>query len=162
MTIEVDISGFGHLKLEYLVLDLNGTIANAGDVPKDLFTIVNKLKQKLNVYIVSADTFGTASEVAKAMGVSLHTLKSGKGSKTNEKWQKAKFVKRLGRNSVVALGNGRNDELMIKTARLGIAIIGAEGCVIETLNGADVVFTNASEALKTLFDLQALRATLRS
>jgi soluble P-type ATPase len=34
-----------------------------------------------------------------------------------------KYISQLGAQSVVAIGNGRNDRMMLKTAALGIAVV---------------------------------------
>ncbi len=161
MVLDIDIKGFGALRLEHLVLDLNGTLAVGGMVQKKLFSVVEALKEKVSIHLLSADTFGTASNIADQMKISLHVLKKGPDVSENEREQKGEFVNVLGWDKVVALGNGRNDVLMLKNARLGIAIIGEEGCAVETLNSADAVFTNPIHALKMLLNPQALKATLR-
>ena len=63
---------------------------------------------------------------------------------------------------VVAIGNGRNDRLMLEAAGLGIALIQAEGAASETLRRADVVCTSILDALGLLRDPRRLIATLRS
>lgn len=59
--------------------------------------------------------------------------------------QKAEFVKQLGADRVVAFGNGLNDRGMLKTARLGIIVVGAEGCAVESLLSAQVQVTNPAD-----------------
>ena len=67
----------------------------------------------------------------------------------------------LGADRVVAIGNGRNDEAMLRAARLGIAVIGTEGAATATLLAADVVCTSVTDALDLLLDERAITATLR-
>jgi soluble P-type ATPase len=45
------------------------------------------------------------------------------------------------------VGNGRNDELMIDAAALGIAVIQGEGAAVLTLQAADVAARQITEAL---------------
>jgi soluble P-type ATPase len=62
----------------------------------------------------------------------------------------------------VALGNGRNDRLMLKEAALGIALLQAEGAAVEALLAADVVAPDILVALDLLLAPDGLIATLRS
>lgn len=43
--------------------------------------------------------------------------------------QKLKYVKDLGSSHVIAIGNGKNDLLMLRESALGIGIIQAEGTI---------------------------------
>jgi len=63
---------------------------------------------------------------------------------------------------VVALGNGRNDRLMLREAALGIALIQREGGAAETIASADLLSTSVIEALDLLLHPQRLIASLRS
>jgi soluble P-type ATPase len=62
----------------------------------------------------------------------------------------------------VSIGNGRNDQLMLKASALGIAVILAEGIAAETLLASDVVCTSIIDALDLLRNPLRLTATLRS
>ena len=59
------------------------------------------------------------------------------------------------------MGNGRNDQLMLEEAALGIAVILEEGAAAVTLSAADVVCTNIVSALELLDNPLRLIATLR-
>jgi soluble P-type ATPase len=75
---------------------------------------------------------------------------------------KADFVKRLGADRTVSIGNGRNDALMLSASRLGIAVVLAEGASTVSLNAADIVCTDIVHALELLMHPLRLTATLRS
>jgi soluble P-type ATPase len=62
----------------------------------------------------------------------------------------------------VAVGNGRNDRLMLQESALGIAVILNEGAAMQTLLCADVVCTDIVAALQLLIHPLRLTATLRS
>ena len=62
----------------------------------------------------------------------------------------------------MAVGNGRNDRLMLKEAALGIALLQAEGAAGEALLAADVVAPDILAALDLLLAPDGLIATLRS
>ncbi|MDD4674988.1 MAG: ATPase P, partial [Syntrophaceticus schinkii] len=60
--IEVDIPGMGTLHLKHLVLDYNGTIAFDGNLNSGIEEKINQLADDLNIYIITADTFGTVNQ----------------------------------------------------------------------------------------------------
>jgi soluble P-type ATPase len=62
---------------------------------------------------------------------------------------------------VAAIGNGRNDQLMLAAAALGIAVVQEEGAAIESLSAADVVLPDIRSALDLLLFPKRLIATLR-
>ncbi len=157
MPIQVDIEGFGTFTLKYLVTDLNGTIAIRGKLVKGLVSVLQKLHTQLSIYIVTADTFGTGSQIAADLGLNLHVLNDN----IPQDIQKENFVKSLGQGEVVAMGNGRNDRLMLKTAKLSFAIFGEEGISPDCLNAADLIVKSPVEALNILLNPTMLRAGLR-
>lgn len=75
--------------------------------------------------------------------------------------QKLDYIAQLEADSMVAIGNGRNDSLMLKHAELGVAVIQKEGASSETLMKADVVCTDILDALELLENPLRLKATLR-
>jgi len=75
---------------------------------------------------------------------------------------KARFVSQLGADSVVAIGNGRNDWKMLSVAAVGIALVQREGAAAETLVNADVVTVSILDAIDLLRNPRRLVATLRS
>ena len=64
--------------------------------------------------------------------------------------------------SIVALGNGRNDRLMLKVEALGIALVQREGGAVETATSADLLSTSVNDALDLLLHPNRLIASLRS
>lgn len=150
----IDIPGVPTLQLNHLVLDLNGTISDRGELIDGVAQRLRLLAADLQLHLVTADTFGTASELAGRVGSSVTTIGSG--------GDKAAFVRALSPEATVAIGNGRNDEAMLHAARLGIAIIGPEGAATAALLAADIVCRSVIDALDLLLDRRALAATLRS
>ena len=65
-------------------------------------------------------------------------------------------------SGVVAIGNGRNDRMMLAAAAIGIALVQAEGAAGQAVLCADVVATGILDALGLLEHPQRLVATLRS
>lgn len=74
---------------------------------------------------------------------------------------KADFVRHLGQDRTVAIGNGRNDEAMLRLAVLGIAVIGPEGAATSAVLAADVACVAILDALDLLLDERTLASTLR-
>lgn len=154
--LEVDIPGRGALELEHLVLDVNGTIALDGAPLEGVAEALESLRGTLEAVIVSADTHGTAEELARTLGVRLHVISAG-----HEVGQKAAVVRELGADSVVAVGNGANDAAMLSGAALGIVVIGPEGASAEAFAAADIVVGDPLSALGLLQEPRRLVATLR-
>ncbi|MFW6250813.1 MAG: ATPase P [Alkalispirochaetaceae bacterium] len=74
---------------------------------------------------------------------------------------KAELVDRLGAESTAAIGNGRNDFLMLRAAAIGICVLQREGAYRETLQAADIVCASPVDALELLLNPKRLIATLR-
>ncbi len=158
MPIQMDIRGYGEILLKYLVLDLNGTISVHGSLIQEIIPLIQELKQELEIFLLTADTFGTGTAIANRLEINLHRISADEP----ESVQKADFVNKIGAENTVALGNGRNDYLMLQNARIGIAILGKEGAAPQTLNSADIVCTSAMDGLKLLLNHTSLVATLRN
>ena len=155
--ISVDIPGNKILNLENLVLDYNGTLAIDGIIINGVKEKLNYLSTKLNVHVITADTFGKAAENLSDVNCNLTILKS-----SNQQTEKQYFIKKIGASGTVAIGNGLNDSLMLKDAALGIVLIQQEGAAVKTLLNADVVCYNILDALDLLQNPLRLKATLRT
>jgi len=155
--IKMEIPGRGTWEIENLVLDFNGTIAKDGRVNPKVKDKINLLGKKLKVYVLTADTRGDVAQRMVKMRAELVRLKEG-----SEAEQKGRFVRELGPERTVAIGNGYNDHLMVKEAILGIAVIGREGAAKETVMNADVVVTEVLDALDLILKPLRHRATLRA
>jgi len=155
--IRMEIPGRGTWEIENLVLDFNGTIAKDGRINPKVKDKINLLGKKLRVYVLTADTRGDVEERLVRMRAELVRLKGGP-----EAEQEGNFVKGLGPQRTIAIGNGYNDHLMVKEAVLGIAVIGREGAARETVMNADVVVTDVLDALDLILKPLRHRATLRT
>ncbi|WP_088335692.1 HAD family hydrolase [Methanopyrus sp. KOL6] len=156
--IEVEIPGRGELRLEHLVLDYNGTIASGGKLLESVVEPLQELTEIVHIVVASADTYGTVENELNGAGLDIEIYKVSAG---NEREDKAELIEELGPEVCAAVGNGANDELMLKRAALSICVIGPEGACSKTLLSADVVVREPREALELLLDPKALRATLR-
>ncbi len=155
--ITLDIPGYRQFLLNHLVLDYNGTLACDGILLPDVKESLNQLSQNLRIHVITADTFGQARSGLDGVNCHLSIL-----AKEHQDAGKQEFIKRLGSSSVVCIGNGRNDRLMLKEAALSIAVILEEGACAETILAADIVCTSIIAACELLANPLRLVATLRS
>ncbi len=155
--IELEIPGEKKLILKYLVSDFTGTLSVDGELIPRVKEKLNQVAQFLEIYILTADTFGRAKNALEGAKVKIHLLKPG-----NEDSQKEEFVKNLGSENVIAFGNGKNDRKLVKTARIGVTVILNEGCAVETLLNSDIVVKSPLDALDLILNPKRLIAVLRS
>jgi P-type E1-E2 ATPase len=154
--IELEIPGRGNLQLQHLVSDVNGTLAVDGRLLDGLPRRIRALKDRLAIHLLTADTHGRQAEIDAQLG--LQAVRIGPG---NESAQKADYVKRLGPEAVVAIGQGANDAEMLATAALGICILSTEGTAVEALLSADLLLPDIHTALDLLEKPIRLVASLR-
>jgi soluble P-type ATPase len=155
--IALDIPGFRNLRLEHLVLDYNGTLAIDGVPLPGVVAQLGVLTASLRIHVITADTFGRVrAELAR---LPLEIVITPDASQAEAKRD---FVAGLGAHVVVAVGNGRNDRLMLAAAALGIAVVQREGASAEAFAAADIVAATIGDALELLQNPRRLVATLRS
>ncbi len=154
--ISVPVPGWGELSIEYVMVDFNGTVAFDGKLKKEVKEVIDKISRYVKVFVITADTYETADSVLGPANVTF--IKVDKSSSGEEK---AKVVRELGPEKVVAIGNGANDALMLKEAAIGIAVIGEEGCSTALMKDADLVVTDIMNALGLVAYPERLVATLR-
>ncbi len=154
--LSIDIPGFGPVRAAHLVTDFSGTLAREGKLLTGIGDRLKAIAGILRIHVVSSDTYGMAESELRDMDVSVHLL-----SGTGHDRQKHDYVLRLGPQEVIAVGNGKNDRLMLKSARLGIAVLEGEGCAVEAFSGADVVVRSGTDALDLILHPDRLKATLR-
>lgn len=159
--IEIAIPGYETLKLEHLVLDHNGTLACDGILIQGVKERLQKLAAHLQIHVLTADTFGKARAQLRDTPCKLSILTAAHQD-FGQDIGKIEYVRKLGANQTVCIGNGRNDRYMLKHAVLGIAVMLAEGLAVESLKNADVVCTDINHALDLLLNPLRLTATLRS
>jgi P-type E1-E2 ATPase len=155
--IELQIPGWGDIKLEYAVFDVNGTLATDGQLIAGIEPLIAQLRDRVEVRLLTADTHGKQVEIDRLLQLTADRLQPG----GYEREQKADYVRALGAPKVVTIGNGGNDVDMLKVAALGIAVIGYEGAAFETLAAADVVTRDVIDAIGLLLNPKRLIATLR-
>jgi soluble P-type ATPase len=154
--LEIDIPGGQLLRLTHLVLDYNGTLACDGVLLAGVAERLKILAQSLEIHIVTADTFGTVRGQVAGLPVQLAVI-----PKENQDRAKADYINSLGAAHAAAIGNGRNDALMLKNAALGLVTLQTEGAAAALL-AADAATPGIIEALDLLLSPDRLKATLRS
>jgi soluble P-type ATPase len=151
--IEVSVPGGDDLRLEHLVTDVNGTLSDRGRLIDGVQERIRRLASDLAVHIVSADTLGTAAELADGLAAGFRRVDTGA--------DKRAYVERLGAAGCVAIGNGANDVPMFQATGLSIAVLGPEGAHTGAIAAATITCRSIAEALDLLLTPAALTATLR-
>ena len=151
------IPGFGALRLQYLVLDFNGTLALDGRLLPGVRPRLRRLARQLELHVVTADTFGSVRRVLTGLPCRVVVLGA-----TAQNRAKGGYVRRLGASRTACVGNGRNDREMLRAARLGIAVLGGEASAAAALAAADVVAPSIEVGLDLLLKPLRLTATLRA
>jgi len=156
--LKLSIPGFNdNISIHHLVLDFNGTLALDGKLIKGLKKPLKLISELMQVHVFTGDTHGTAREELKDIPCKITLL-----PKTNQAEEKEKHIKKLKPNTVISIGNGRNDRFMLKLSAIGIVLIQKEGGAAETIMAADVVCPDIHTALELVLNPLRLTATLRS
>jgi soluble P-type ATPase len=155
--IQVDIPGWGTLTLHHIVLDYNGTMAVDGELIPGVSDRLGQMAESIEIHVLTADTFGVVRQAVS--GIPCHLTVLGTQS---QDLGKLEYVAGLGANQCVCIGNGRNDQLMLKEAALGIAVMQREGLYAGSLVAADLVVPDICTALDLLTHPMRLVAGLRS
>ena len=143
--MRIEIPEYKTLNIDTIFLDFNGTIAIDGEIP-----------QSVRQRMLTADTNGTAKAQCEGLPVCLQTFPTG-----NVREYKKELLKSIGSRRCVAIGNGRNDELMLREAVLSIAVMDQEGAYGRLLKEADLCVGCIEDALDLLIYPKRIIAGLR-
>jgi soluble P-type ATPase len=154
--IELHIPGRGALQLEYLVADVNGTLAVDGQLIEGIVRSITRLRDRLDIRLLTADTHGKQAIIDGQLSLQAVRIPPG-----DEAGQKAAYVHRLGAEKVIAIGQGSNDARMLEAAGLGIATQSKEGLAIEALLAADLLVPDILTAFELLEKPLRIVASLR-
>ena len=97
--IELDIPGFGVVKLEHLVSDFTGTLSFNGKLIPGVKEKLNELADLLTIHVLTSDTFGSAKAELSDTKCDLHVLEG-----EFHDLQKEEYIEKLGAISVIAFG----------------------------------------------------------
>jgi len=154
--IEIDIPGNKKIEAKHLLLDYNGTLAVDGYLIPEVKGLLFELSKKINIHIITADTFGKVKEEMQGDFCTIKILNKG-----NEQFQKSEYLQSLNADETICIGNGLNDEFILKQAALCILVIGQEGSSGSCFRTADIVCNNIIDALYLLHNPKRIMATLR-
>lgn len=154
--LQINIPGVGDLTLTDLILDYNGTLAFDGILISGVKEQLIKLSSQFNIHIVTGDTHGTARE--QLANIPCHITIIPPENQTTAKLQ---YLNQLNRSQTIAIGNGTNDQDIIKEAQIGIVVLGQEGAAASTIMAANIIMPNILDALALLQNPKRLVVTLR-
>lgn len=154
--IELTIPGRGLMRLEHLVSDVNGTLAFDGQLIDGVADGLLAIADRLTVHLLTADTLGRQKSIDAQLGLTAVRVPPGGEAET-----KAAYVRNLGADRVVAIGQGANDARMLREAGLGIAVLSAEGLASAALSAADLLVPDILTGLDLLRHPMRLVASLR-
>ena len=155
--MKIDIPGRESIEIRNIIFDYNGTIAVDGKLIKDVSDSINELSNNFNFYVITADTYGSVEKELKDTNCEIIKI-----PKATQDLSKLNLVKKIGSNITLAVGNGRNDKLMLKEAVLGIGILQDEGICTETLLNSDIISKSILDVFGYLKNTNRLIATLRN
>ncbi len=154
--IRLEIHGWQTLSLAHAVFDVNGTLAVDGVLREGVIPLLSELKQKLTLHLLTANTHGKQQEIDRQLSLQAVLIEKGR-----EAEQKAAYVRTLGADQVVAIGQGANDAKMLGQARLGICVLSEEGTALQTLQGSDILVPDIYAGINLLLHPRRLLASLR-
>ena len=150
--------------LEHAVFDVNSTLTQEGQLFPGVVERMHILRRILKMHLLTADTYGTQEPIINptwAVGPKI-AWKIIRNEDGPEDEQKGNYVRELGKEKVVAIGNGMNDRRMLGEAKLGIAVLGPDGAAVEALKAAKVAAREPLTALDLLLHPLRLKASLRT
>jgi P-type E1-E2 ATPase len=154
--ITFTIPGSGEYNLEHLVMDVNGTLAIDGELMAGVAGKIASLSDRLIIHLLTADTHGKQAAIDQQLGLTAVRIAPGR-----ETIQKAEYVRKLGSEKVIAIGQGANDAEMLAAAQIGICVMSVEGVAKTTLFAADLIAPDILSALDLLEHPLRIAATLR-
>ncbi len=155
--IEFSVPGHGDIQIEHLVLDYNGTLATDGHLEPHVHQSLLEISNKLSIHVVTADTHGKVMEQLQGFPFKVNIIEP-----ENQEVQKQAYIESLGTSTVIAIGNGLNDRLMLRDAEIGISVVNHEGAAMKTAMEADIICFSIIDALELVIFPKRMVATLRN
>jgi soluble P-type ATPase len=153
--ILIERPGQDSLKIEFILIDFEGTLAQDQRIHPKAKDKINLLSKRAKIYVLTKGEKELIDEVLRK--VKTETVFSG-GGKTTQ--QKLDLLRKLGGDKTVAIGNGVDDVPMIEEASFGICVMNKEGASGEAIRKADLVVSNIIDALDFLLKPVRQKATL--
>ena len=154
--MHIEIPGYTTYDLKYLLLDYNGTVALDGAIKPSVKELIREISTELEVFILTADTHGTAAAECAELPVTLKTFPTATAMDS-----KLEILNSLGADNCCTIRNGRNDLLMCRESALSISVIGEEGCYSKLITQTNITVKNIEDGFELLLKPKRLIATLR-
>ncbi len=154
--LKLDIPDFAKLALEHLVLDFSGTLSVDGILVEGVAERLKRIGSFLEIHILTADTHGRAAEQLQGMNAVVEILTG-----VQHTAKKRNYIRKLGADKCIAVGNGHNDTGMLEEAAIGICVCTDEGCAVEAMRSSNVLVHSPLDALDLILNSNRLKATLR-
>lgn len=155
--LNISIPGGEPLVIRHLLLDYNGTLAEDGELLPGVAERLRRLADQLEIHVLTADTHGTVVDKLVGLPCRVTVIASDRQDQ-----RKLDYLLEIGPEMTVAVGNGRNDVLMLRRALLGICLVQREGASSLALAAADVVAVDITHVFDMLINPPRLAATLRN
>ena len=143
------------LEIEFVLIDFEGTLASDRRVHPKAKDKINLLSKRTKIYILTKGEKEVVEETLRRVKAEIVYSMEGETSR-----QKLDLLRQLGPTRTVAIGNGVDDAPMIEEAGFSICVMGKEGTSVEAMMKADVVVSNALDALDFLLKPLRQKATL--
>jgi soluble P-type ATPase len=154
--INIEVPGRCLYSIENIVFDYNGTIAVNGIISSIIRDKISLLCEMANVYVLTADTYGSAAKECEGLNVKLMTFPRDDAGD-----YKAKIVSSLGGNNTICFGNGYNDKKMFEVAKISVAVLEEEGICSSLISVSDILVKSIEDGINLLLKPNRLIATLR-
>ena len=154
--IQIQIPGSHALRIDHVLLDFNGTIALDGRLIAGVKEKINQHSDRLAFHVITADTFGSVQTELENVRCTLHIIPEG-----NQAAAKLAYLHELLPHRTIGVGNGANDEQMLRDAILGVAVLGQEGLATRTLAASDLLVSNILDLFAYFERPNRLVASLR-
>ena len=152
----IDIPGVGKKEIHHIVFDYNGTIAIDGVLIPGVKEAIRSFAGQAAFHVITADTFGFVTDQVSDIDCRVVIIPP-----KDQAQSKQDFIAGLGVQNILCLGNGANDELMLKDAAVGIAVLQEEGLAAAALFAADLVVKDVLDVFALLKTPERIMATLR-
>lgn len=155
--VSIRIPGFGHKDIRHVVFDYNGTIARDGVLIKGVKEQMDKFTYQVNFHVITADTFGFVKKELCDIECTLTII-----PEKDQAEAKLSYIRQLGPEQTLCVGNGANDRMMLEQACIGIAVLQEEGLSVSSLMTADLVVRDILDVFGFFQTPERLIATLRT
>jgi len=151
------IPGQETIEIQNVVLDYNGTIAVDGKLIEGVAEIINDLAEIITFHVITADTYGSVEKELETTSCNVVKIPEDK-----QDVSKLDFLLKLGKQTTLCVGNGKNDRLMLKESIIGVAVLQDEGVCVESLLAADIACKSILDVFMYFKDPNRIIATLRN